>query len=96
MHRKDGTCYLCMELDNDFRRWQQLHEHHIFPGKNRASSEAEGLKVYLCLNHHIIGPNAVHNNKENMDYLKKEGQMAYERENSRERFIEIFGKSYIL
>ena len=55
LHCKDGTCYLCMKLKGDYRRYPVVHEHHIYDGPNRQNSEAEGLKVYLCLDHHIMG-----------------------------------------
>ena len=83
LHCKDGTCYLCMKLKGDYRRYPVVHEHHIYDGPNRKNSEAEGLKVYLCLDHHIMGPEAVHNNHKNMRILHRDGQRAYERTHSR-------------
>lgn len=47
LHCKDGTCYLCMKLKGDYRRYPVVHEHHIYDGPNRQISEAEGLKV-IC------------------------------------------------
>ena len=40
MHSKEsGTCYLCMILHNNYRRYQALQEHHIFGGcPNRTHS----------------------------------------------------------
>ena len=76
LHCKDGTCYLCMKLKGDYRRYPVVHEHHIYDGPNRQNSEAEGLKVYLCLDHHIMGPGAVHNNHKNMRILHRDGQRA--------------------
>lgn len=94
LHQKDGTCYLCMK-SGDYRRHQVVHEHHIFGGPNRQISEAEGMKVYLCLAHHIDGPEAVHNNIKNMRMLQEDGQRAYERTRSREEFMERFGRNYL-
>lgn len=48
LHCKDGTCYLCMKLKGDYRRYPVVHEHHIYDGPNRQNSEAEGLKV-ICV-----------------------------------------------
>lgn len=62
LHQKDGTCYLCIKLRKDYRIHPVVHEHHIFGGPNRQISEAKGLKVYLCLEHHLWGHQAVHNN----------------------------------
>lgn len=95
IHEKDGTCYLCMKLDGDYTQKRRLHEHHIFGGPNRSISEAEGLKVYLCLEHHTVGPAAVHNNHENMRILQRIGQRAYEKTHSRKQFMELIGKNYL-
>lgn len=95
MHAKDGTCYLCMKLNQDYRRHQTLHEHHVFGGPNRPISEAEGMKVYLCLEHHIIGPEAVHNNHEHKRLLQQDGQRAYECTHTRKEFMSRFGRNYL-
>ncbi len=95
LHCKDGTCYLCMKLRKDYRLYPVVHEHHIYDGPNRSISEAEGLKVYLCLEHHIWGPGAVHNNQENMRILQQDGQRAYERTHTREEFMELIGRNYL-
>ena len=71
------------------------HEHHIYDGPNRQNSEAEGLKVYLCLDHHIMGPEAVHNNHKNMRILHRDGQRAYERTHSRAEFMSLIGRNYL-
>lgn len=95
LHCKDGTCYLCMKLNNDFRQYQVVHEHHIYGGANRAVSEAEGFKVYLCLAHHIDGPAAVHNNQEHMRILQEVCQREYEKTHTRQQFMELIGRSYL-
>lgn len=95
LHVKDGTCYLCMKLRNDYRCHRVVHEHHIFGGPNRKISEEEGIKVYLCLEHHTVGPAAVHNNINNMRLLQEEGQRAYEQNHTREEFMELIGRNYL-
>ena len=71
LQQKGEPCYLCMKL-KPMREWRRaVHEHHIFGGSNRNKSEAEGLKVYLCLEHHISGKEAVHNNAEMMRLLRE-------------------------
>lgn len=60
---------------------------HIFGGSNRDKSEAEGLKVYLCLEHHISGKEAVHNNAEMMKVLRQDGQRAFEKTHTREELV---------
>lgn len=99
MHKKDGTCYLCMLLNNDYRKHDVLHEHHIFGGKsNRSHSEAEGLKVYLCVEHHMTGKDAVHNAKNSQkvqERLHQIGQQEFEKTHTREEFMNIFGRNYL-
>lgn len=94
LQSKDNTCYLCRILNDDYRQGF-VHEHHIYGGANRSISEAEGLKVYLCLKHHIDGAEAVHNNINNMRILQREGQRAYEQEHSRQQFMELIGRNYL-
>lgn len=95
LHRKDGTCFLCMQLNGDWSRKQAVQEHHIYGGPNRTISEAEGMKVYLCLHHHVLGPEAVHNNSRNMLYLRRIGQQVCEKDHTRAEFMEKFGKNYL-
>ena len=97
MHDKsDGTCYLCMRLNGDHGRRTGLQEHHALPGTaNRRLSEKYGLKVYLCLQHHTAGPEAVHTNAANRMLVAREAQRAFEKRGSHERWMEIFGRNYI-
>lgn len=80
MHRKeDGTCFLCMLLENNFQTYGYREEHHVFySGHQRDISEEYGLKVYLCYRHHREGPEAVHNNKQYRRKLEALGQQAFE------------------
>lgn len=93
MHNKmDGTCYLCMRLNDDYHQRLYLQEHHAMPGTaNRKKSEKYGLKVYLCLHHHTVGPEAVHNNIENQRLIQREAQRAFEKKYPRRRWMEEFG-----
>lgn len=74
-----------------------LEDHHIFFGTaNRKRSEKKGLKVWLCCEHHRIGPYAVHRNREFNLQLKEMAQTYYEQNiGTREQFISEFGKSYL-
>ena len=78
LQEKGSPCYLCMKMRPHYEWKRAVHEHHIFGGSNRDKSEAEGLKVYLCLEHHISGKEAVHNNAEMMKVLRQDGQRAFE------------------
>lgn len=96
LHEKDGTCYLCVKLNNDYSYKRGLQEHHVFGGvANRPISEAEGLKVYLCLYHHEEGPEAVQNNKENNRLVQQDAQRAFEETHTREEFTKLFGRNYL-
>lgn len=95
LHKKDGTCYLCMKLHGDYRIHPVVHEHHVFDGPNRAISEAKGFKVYLCLQHHLYGPEAVHTNNKTMRLIQRDVQRAYEQTHSREEFMALIGRNYI-
>lgn len=95
LHDKDGTCYLCMKLNHDNRRHPLVHEHHIYGGALRPVSEAEGFKAYLCMAHHIDGPEAVHNNQGNMRFLQRECQRKYEETHTRQQFMNLINKNYM-
>lgn len=91
MNTQKGICYVC-------GRRGFTQEHHIFYGTaNRRLSERYGLKVHLGLEHHIVGPEAVHNGNEELNRkLKQEAQRAFESQHgSRKQFMEIFGRNYL-
>ena len=92
----DKRCLLCMLLDNDYREHAYTEEHHIVFGKpGRALSEEYGLTCRLCLKHHRDGVEAVHNNKENADFLKRLAQKRFTQEYPSLNWLEIFGKNYL-
>lgn len=97
MHnKKDGTCYLCMMLHDDDSIKEVRQEHHIFGGTaNRKLSERYGLKVYLCLDHHLTGPEAVHKDVKIAILLKQDGQRAFRKRYPNMNFMKIFGKNYL-
>lgn len=97
MHNKqDGTCYLCMKLHQDYDRRTGLEEHHAIMGNpGRKLSEHYGLKVYLCVQHHREGREAVHNNAENQRILMEAAQKAFEKKYSYEKWMEVFGRNYL-
>lgn len=71
LQEKGSPCYLCMKMRPHYEWKRAVHEHHIFGGSNRDKSEAEGLKVYLCLEHHISGKEAVHNIEDYTDNVRR-------------------------
>lgn len=93
--QENKECFLCRYL-YDSENIFNLQDHHIFFGTaNRRLSEEYGLKVWLCIYHHIEGLGAVHKNRDYDIILKKIAQKKFEETNTRGEFIQIFGKSYI-
>ena len=100
MHKKDGTCYLCMRLENNYFPQRGIQEHHVVFGNfgsGRKLSEKYGLKVYLCVRHHLAdgGPDAVHRSRKTRELLCKEAQKCFEKNYPHLSFREIFGKNWI-
>lgn len=97
LQEKDGRCYLCKKLHNDYS-FKFTQEHHVYFGKGqRAISEAEGFKVHLCLEHHEYtgGAEAVHRNHEICRMVQQDMQRKYEEKHSREQFMHLVGKNYL-
>lgn len=90
-----GICYLCARLNGDYRQ-KYTEEHHIlFGGGGRQKAEGEGIKVDLCLYHHRIGQQAVHNNQEMRELLCRIAQEEYEKTHTREEWRKISRKNYL-
>lgn len=88
-------CFLCRYL-YDSENIFNLHDHHIFFGTaNRRLSEKDGLKAWLCINHHTEGIGAVHKNKDYDLILKKIAEKTYREyyNKTKEEFIQRYGKS---
>lgn len=66
--------------------------HHVLFGRNRANSEIYGLTVRLCRSCHA----QLHDRDETiaMKY-RKLGQLVFEYEYGHEKYMEIFGRSYL-
>ena len=95
MHdKRDGTCYLCILLLQDYDRRTNLEEHHVIDGNpGRKLSEHYGLKVYLCIPHHRTSTEAVHVNMKNRRLLECAAQKAFEAKYSHEKWMEVFGRN---
>ena len=82
------VCYLCGAVTG-------LERHHIFAGvANRKLSERFGLWVYLCQRCHTGTDGAQYDREKNMR-LKRDAQMAFEQDYSREEWMRIFRKNYL-
>lgn len=86
--QKDKECYFCHTIQN-------LHEHHIYFGKNRKISEQNGFKVWLCARHHNMSNEGVHFDTAKDTYLKQLCQSTYEQSHSRQDFMKLIGKNYL-
>lgn len=84
-------CYVC--------KTKLVEEHHIFFGNaNRKLSEQDGLKVWLCPEHHR-GQRGVHGKDGATfnNYLKSIAQIEYMKyyNKPKEEFIKRYGRNYV-
>lgn len=89
-----------MKLEGNYFPQRGLHEHHVMFGgfgSGRKLSEKYGLKVYLCVRHHLAdgGPDAVHRSRASRELLCKEAQRCFEKNYPNLSFREIFGKDWL-
>ena len=104
----DKDCFFLSHFNENKKHpintYQALHKHHVFSGPNRKMSEKYGLYVNLCCYRcHNGGPHSVHMERNaGLDLqLKQYAQLQFENHQyrdfhgSREKFREIFGKSYL-
>lgn len=94
VNTKCGVCFLCALEGDRSRKVTEVH-HVLFGSGLRSISEAEGLKVDLCIPHHRIGPEAVHNSRETRERLCRIFQKEYEKTHTREEWMGISGKNYL-
>ena len=76
-------CYICGKQKN--------HMHEIFEGSNRLNSMKYGYCLPLCFQCH----NKIHNDRELSLYYKRLSQQIFEKNHTREEFINIFRRSYL-
>lgn len=69
--------------------------HHVFPASNRENSEREGCWVYLCNDCHNMTLHSVHMDKRLDKELRRRCQAAYEAKHGHDRFVAVFGASWI-
>ena len=85
---EDRECFICGRTD-----W--LERHHIFGGSRRKKSDKYGLVIDLCHDHHNEPPDGAHHNKEISLFLKRYGQIKFEKTHTREQFMNEFGRNYL-
>ena len=76
-------------------RTQNLHKHHIYAGSRRNASEKWGCWIWLSSDWHVGTPYAVHQDPELDKRLKRICQIRFEVLYGRDKFMEIFGKSWL-
>ena len=80
-----------------------LDEHHLISGTaGRKKSEKYGLKVYICRNCHLLHDcgyiqfdNTIIKEKDIKAMAQKKWEETYGKENPREEFRAIYGKSWL-
>lgn len=90
--QKNRLCYVCGSSQN-------LQSHHIFYGtRNRSKAEKDGLKVFLCWEHHE-GTYGVHGREghELDERLKQVAEQIWIKhfDKTEDDFRERYGKNYL-
>jgi hypothetical protein len=89
--QNNKECYFCGSKND-------LHEHHIYPGRNRNNSEKYGLKIWLCSKHHNMSNDSVHFNSIYMKLTKIIGQLYFNISKldyiNDDEFLKIFKRNY--
>ena len=86
--QKEKECFFCGKKTG-------LECHHVFGGvANRKISEKYGLKVWLCHDCHTGQDGAQYDKEKNL-WLKYEAQRAFERDHTRDEWMEIIRKNYL-
>lgn len=86
--QNEKCCFKCGTTRN-------LEDHHVFFGtSDRKISEKNGLKVWLCADHHR-GNYSPHMDRDFDLELKQEAQRIYELNHSRNEFMGLFFRNYL-
>ena len=78
---KSGICDACHKFCN------HLDSHEVYGGSNRKRSIENGFVKEIC--------RECHSNEDKINELRIDTQIEYEKEHTREEFIQIIGKSYV-
>lgn len=88
----EKKCYITGRTDN-------LHEHHVFFGKNRKLSEQYGLKIWICSELHNMGDYGIHGkygHELDLNIKQQVQRIAMDHYKWTVRdFVRIFGRNYI-
>lgn len=86
--QKSKECYITGSCEG-------LHKHHIFRGSRRQAAEKWGCWVWLRADWHNMADYGVHNNLRLDADLKRAAQTRFEELYGHDKFMEVFGKSYL-
>lgn len=86
--QKSKECYITGSCEG-------LHKHHIFRGSRRQAAEKWGCWVWLRADWHNMADYGVHNNSRLDADLKRTAQTRFEELYGHDKFMEVFGKSYL-
>lgn len=78
-------CFMC-DLDGKQVKKADLHE--VYGGSNRQRSIKNGFVKIIC--------RKCHDDEKEIIKLRKETQLEYEKNHTREEFIQLIGKSYLI
>ena len=81
-------CYVTGDTNN-------LHEHHIYGGGNRKTSEKYGFKVWLRADWHNMSDYGVHFNPDLDLHLKRICQQKFEETHTRAEFMALIGMNFL-
>ena len=86
-------CFLCRLDTSAELPHEGLHKHHMIHGTaNRRLAEKWGLWCYLCSEHHQM----LHDHNEKDIFLMQVAQGRFERLYGPDKWMEIFGKNYLI
>ena len=86
-------CFLCRLDTSAELPHEGLHKHHMIHGTaNRRLAEKWGLWCYLCSEHH----QGLHDHNEEDLFLMQVAQGRFERLYGHDKWMEIFGKNYLI
>lgn len=92
--RQNRECFLCRQGTSANLSHEGLEKHHFLHGTaNRKLAEKWGLWGYLCPLHHY----EIHNSNREKDlFLMQVAQARFEKLYGHEKWIEVFGKNYLI
>ena len=86
--QEEKRCFLTGRIDD-------LHQHHVYGGSRRKASDKWGCWVWLTAERHNMSNHSIHHNHELDIELKQTCQTRFEELYGHDKFMQVFGKSYL-